>query len=735
MATGLGVMLSAALVLAIVDIVHTGGGPLPLLGLWALVAIPAALGTGVVLAGGNGLWGVGWVRGFFHKLRVQPELDRTVVAILITAAIAGAILAVAILKLSLGLVADVQRKETGAMLLAVAVIALIPIIGLGSLPIYKALRWFMGFDPIKGSIGPFSRVVLLLVVLVVLGAATAAFIISTKLDYQSINLGSLVALALLPVIAILIGLVAYGPLGAARERVPARGVIALVGLVLATVLPIVGLRTPSDETRLAVTNQSYLGPRAIPPLRKFFDHDKDGHSTFFGDKDCDDNDPTVYPGAPEIADNGKDDNCNGGDSHAEPVPVPKVDAGVTGPTLSGGKNVLVIFVDTLRFDRLGFTGYQRDGKSLTPAIDELAKQAVVFEKAYSQAPNTPRSVPSFLGSRYPTQIAVPKGKKTNYPMVLDDNDLLFEVLKPAGFTTIGMTSHFYFCDRVRAPDSCKDVAPWLKSNIQQGADEWDNSDAVDIPPSNKDIAGPRIVKKAIARLEQAAKADTKFAMLVHLFEPHSSYMEHDGYPITEHGTASLAQKYDYEIVAVDQRIGELLAALDKTGLAKTTTVVIMSDHGEAFGVHRVAGQQMFFHGQTLYNELIHVPLIFRVPGVAARKSTDVVQLLDLAPTIAELFGAKRPASWQGRSLVPALEGKPLDPKPAFAEMVAVPDWDHESRSMITADGKRHVLFDLSDWEIYDLDGDRDETKNVVKSDPDSEKLQQGLSSWIDRPQN
>ncbi len=160
---------------------------------------------------------------------------------------------------------------------------------------------------------------------------------------------------------------------------------------------------------------------------------------------------------------------------------------------------------------------------------------------------------------------------------------------------------------------------------------------------------------------------------------------------------------------------------------------MLSDHGEAFGVHSMAGQRMFFHGQTLFRELVHVPLMFRIPNVDGRMTKDVVQLLDLAPTIAALFGVAPPASWQGRSLVPAFEGKPLDPRPAYGELVPVPDWDHESRSMITADGKRHVLFDLSDWQIYDLDADPDEKHNLVKKDPDADKLKQKLTSWIERP--
>ncbi len=741
MATGVGVVLSAALVLGVFDVLHAGGGigfAPALLGFWALVALPIGIGLGLVLGAGNATWGNGWVRRLFRTLRERGELDRSVAAVIISGLVLAVVLLLGTGKLATILVGDVTRKGPGALLLGVVVVGMIPVLAACTLPLYRVLRHVTGIVP---PIGPLSRVAMLLGGLGFIAVAVLVFgrnILFGGLDTERLNLPAMTMLAMLPVLAILIAIAAFGPLARVRERIPARGVLALVGTVLAAALLLVAVvRTPSDDTRTAVTERSYAGSMLVPVLRKLIDRDHDGYSAFFAGQDCDDRDAEVHPGATEIPENGIDDNCVGGDGKRETL-APPTDAGTTAApasTLSGGKNVVVIFIDTLRYDRLGFAGYRRDGKSLTPRIDAFAAQSVVFEKAFSQAPNTPRSVPSFLASRYPTQVALEGKRGTNYPSVLDSNELLFEVMKAGGFHTIGESSHFYFCDPVKKPKGCPDTIAWLKSNIQQGADEWDNDGALDIPGSNHDIAGPRIVKKTIAKLDELAKTpDAKFALLVHLFEPHSTYMEHDGFSITDHGTAALAQKYDYEVAFEDALVGQLLDTLDKTGLAKTTTVVLMADHGEAFGVHRFAGQQMFFHGQTLFRELIHVPLMFRVPGVAASKAGDVVQLVDLAPTIASLFGLKPAASWQGRSLVPALEGKPLDPKPAFSEMVSVGEWEHESRSMVTADGKRHVLFvDNSDWSVFDLEADPDETKNLDKSDADSEKLHGGLTSWMERP--
>ena len=735
LATGIGIVLLAGAILAIADVVHTGGAPLQVLALWALLALPLALGTGLVLAAGNATWGAGWLRRLLARLRDDGELDRAVAAVLMSAAALAGVLALAIAKLSVPLVGEVQRKSIGGLLLGVVVVGLIPILALAALPLQRVTRRIAAVIP---AIGPFSRVVLLLLAAVVAGAGASLFVIFQKLDYQALDLGSLFAPALMPVLAIAIAILAFGPLAPLRERIPARGAIAAAGALIAVLLPVLALRgVQSEETVVAVIDRSYVGPRMIPALRKFQDADKDGYSAFFGGPDCDDTNKDIRPGVVDVPDNNIDENCDGFDNQttAKLPELPQTEQPKT--TLRGGDNVLVIFVDTLRQDRLGFTGYKRDGKSLTPRIDAFAAQSVVFERAYAQAANTPRSVPSFLGSIYPSQIKVDVANK-NYPTVLDDNEMLFEVLKPAGFTTIGMSSHFYFCDRQKYPDTCDGVKNTdgtpMRTNAIQGADLWDNAGALNIAGSNKDFAGPRIVEKTKKKLDELAAGKQKFAMLVHLFEPHSTYITHPEYPITTRGTESLIQKYDYEIAIEDKLIGELLDHLDKTGLAENTTVVLLSDHGEAFGVHTFGGERQFFHGMTLYTEVLHVPLIFRVPGAKPRKVSSVVQLIDLAPTITALFGIEPAKSWVGRSLVPAFEGAELAPMPAYSEMLPSKSWNHTARSMITADGTRHVFHRISDsrWEIYDLVQDPEERTNILSTDPNAKQLQQQLAAWGQR---
>ena len=126
--------------------------------------------------------------------------------------------------------------------------------------------------------------------------------------------------------------------------------------------------------------------------------------------------------------------------------------------------------------------------------------------------------------------------------------------------------------------------------------------------------------------------------------------------------------------------------------------------------------------------------MFRVPGASPCMRDDVVQLIDVAPTITALFGIEPARTWQGRSLVPALACKALPPRPAFSELLPAPEWDHEAKAMVTPDAKHHVYYRISDstWEIYDLDADPDEKANTADA-PGAKELEQALVQWIEGP--
>ncbi len=132
--------------------------------------------------------------------------------------------------------------------------------------------------------------------------------------------------------------------------------------------------------------------------------------------------------------------------------------------------------------------------------------------------------------------------------------------------------------------------------------------------------------------------------------------------LTPGDLAAMQQLYDGEIRCTDHEIGRLFDLLRRQGRYENTIIVITADHGEEFMEHGNIG-----HGNSLYEEVLAVPLIVRAPGVGARRVRDLVQLVDVMPTILDLASLAAPAEIGGRSLRPLLRGSSLSPRPAFAD--------------------------------------------------------------------
>ena len=753
LAAALSAALATGLILALIDALVTGrrgpGGDelfTLTLGLYALPSLLLGALAGVVAGAFRATFGPGAFGRAARALNTNRQRDVEVTAGLIAGAFVGLLFIMACAVLAMGLVGDVERKSTGALLLGVVLLGALPVLAVCGLPVYRVARKVAHLIPRLGPLpAAFSLCVLAAVAVIVLGV----FVVFTRLEWRALQLGTYLLLASFPIIMLLWLGLWYGPLDPVRARVPRRGTLVIGAALVALLLPVLTLPGQPDKVTIAaLTDNSVAARLFVEKARSLTDSDGDGYSDFLGGPDCDDSNPNVHPDAPEIPDNGLDDNCMGGDRKSPPPKPVAADKdphggpdGAARPTPSDpasgqttaddpcarsasdgarplAKNLLFIMIDTVRADRLGVAGYQRDGKSLSPRMDQLASESGYFTRTYAQAPNTPRSLPSIFASRFPSQIAVHK-KFQKFPKVLDENLLLFEVLQQAGVYTVGFASHFYFEER---------------RNIRQGFDLFDNEGALDIKGSNADIAAPRIVPKVEGKLAELAAQKTRFAMFVHLFEPHSTYVKHEQFPITERGTAGLMQKYDYEIAFVDIWVGRILDALHANGLDTDTMVVLLSDHGEAFGVHRVAGKNMFFHGQTLYDELLRVPLIMRVPGLAAGQYDDVVNLTDVAPTVVETLGIARPDTFLGHSLLGRMRGEELAPHFAYGELLPAPSWDHSARMMVAPDGRFKIYARTSDnrFELYDVKADPEERQNLADDNPDElARMQEELLRFVE----
>jgi hypothetical protein len=473
--------------------------------------------------------------------------------------------------------------------------------------------------------------------------------------------------------------------------------VALVVLAL-----FAGSRIGETSPTYAAIHEGGLGLKfALTLARKATDRDGDGYSGLFGGGDCDDTRADVYPGAEDIPGDGIDQNCEGGDAplvavtNADPVQTdePGHKPAATRPGAFAG-NLLIIAIDATRADRLGVAGYGRPaGHSLTPNLDALAQRGAYFRRVWAQAPNTPRSFPSFVTSLYPSQIAWQK-RSLNYSPLLPSNHTIFEPMAKAGLRPIGIFSHFYFtADR----------------GISKAFVEWSDDGAKSIADSNKDIAAPRIVPQVVERLRKAAKTGERFVLWTHLFEPHSSYMSHPEFPTSLSGVQGLEEKYDYEIAFDDLWIGKILKTLQETKLDANTTIVVFGDHGEAWGEHKV-----YFHGQNLTEEQLRVPLIITVPGRKPVTSNDEVGLIDIGPTLLDLLGLQPPSTMHGRSLLPVIDGTPLPARPVFSELLpstATPD-----HQVAMVDAGKKLVHKISErrFELFDLQADPKQMKNLAE---------------------
>jgi arylsulfatase A-like enzyme len=685
---GAGVTAAALFSVGELAVIAMRGVPrVSVLGLAFCLYIPlgAALGVVVGLLGSSVAVKLSPERPLWLRLRDDGRFDRTLAAGLAASAVC--------VFLEVGLVYLFARGPAAGMAnprLSALSTALVAGGGLAA----GALLFF----PLVGIVGSVTALIprsprlplsLTLTLLGAVGGCLVAALVLRTLDWRVLRLSSWgTLLALLAVVAVL------SPLLTWRFRL-LRGLPALMAalaLALAALLvaPVVG-KAPAT---IDAASRGALLPQLIRLARALTDSDGDGYSDAFDGGDCDDRDPRRNPGAREIPGNGIDDNCRGGDAELAPAQARAVATGRSVPAKAIVDNLLLVCIDTLRADVLGVMGHP--GK-LTPTIDVLAARSVLFRRAYAQAANTPQSFPSIFTSLYPSRVPVVK-RFTGYPAIDPSAETVFERLQRAGIHTTAVSSHFYFS---------------AERGIRQGFDAWDNRGAKDIRGSNKDIASPRIVPRALEVLRRLATTKQRFALFVHLFEPHSAYVKHRQYRYLARGVAGLKERYGYEVAFADAWLGRLLEGLSSSGLARNTALVLFSDHGEAFGEHK-----FYFHGQALYEEVLRVPLIVHVPGMAPRVVQSTAALIDIAPTMLELFGLSIPPSYQGRSLLPQLRGeKRVESREIGAVLLPYPAWPMGQQALILDNEKVLMRIGENRFEAYDLAQDPREKRNLLQTDP------------------
>jgi len=365
-----------------------------------------------------------------------------------------------------------------------------------------------------------------------------------------------------------------------------------------------------------------------------------------------------------------------------PEPPTRLDAAHPAPP-GDRPNLVLISIDTLRADRLGAYGHDRP---TSPTIDRFAAGAVLFENALAQAPVTAPSHATLFTGLYPEAHRVQNmfdgEQHTGVPPLGASIPTLAEILSAAGYATSARVGGGNVHPEIgfgRGFDSYVVLQGWRATQqfeaasvelarLAEGGEPFllfahtYETHAPYLPPAayraqftDPDYAG-RIVGDA-AELDRVAEGG--------YIGRHAAFfarVDPDSFADRRH----LRDLYDATIRAADDAVAVLLDAVDAQGLADRTLVVLLSDHGEQFGEHGA------FEHDDLWNELLHVPLVIRVPegvraGWSGRRVAETVGLVDVLPTLLDLLGLPTPEHVQGRSLVGRVEGTDASPGWAFAQ--------------------------------------------------------------------
>ncbi len=325
-------------------------------------------------------------------------------------------------------------------------------------------------------------------------------------------------------------------------------------------------------------------------------------------------------------------------------------------SLDAVRNVLVFLVDTLRADKL--RPYEPASRVETPALQALAAESVLFERAHSTENWTKPSVASLLSGIYPWQHRTTDGDSV-LPRTVR---LLSERLRELGFVTAGFVANGYVSGkfgfrkgwgswrnyvregrRTKARFVADDVLAWLD---RRPAEQPFFLYVQTIDPHVPYIPPDRILKRYDPQPYQGPVSFVRDRLLL-------EHVKAGKLRLGDRDRARLEALYDAEITYHDEHFARILQGLEERRLLQETLVVLVSDHGEEFFDHGSVG-----HGHSVYEELLHVPMLVRWPGATPRRITSPVTLADVAPTVFEALGRAVPSEMSGRSLAPLLRGTP-----------------------------------------------------------------------------
>ncbi|MEF8789142.1 MAG: sulfatase [Haloarculaceae archaeon] len=380
-------------------------------------------------------------------------------------------------------------------------------------------------------------------------------------------------------------------------------------------------------------------------------------------------------------------------------------------------NVLLITVDSLRADAVA------TDEPATPAVDRLAEEGIVYERAFAQGTFTTLSMPSLFTSRYPSSLPPVGVVEDMVGSAVTGVPTLTEALHDAGYATAGFHSNpllsdpFGFDEGFDTFDSQLPLAgvPRLPGRAKILTDKL-----LRLVRKHAYLPGERLTDRALNWLDRRP-GDRPFFCWLHYMDVHGPYQSKSGNAyanklraerlwrkavaspgdLTDTERERLRRTYREEVEYTDGCVGRLLDGLRRRGLLEETVCVLTADHGEEFGEHG-----RYSHPDHLYDEVVHVPLVVRRPDREPGRADHPVELVDVAPTVLEAVGAEPPAPFAGRRL--------SDPAPghAISEAGVAPTY----KAGVRTDRWKYIRYGDRE-ELYDLRADPGEQTDVAGNHP------------------
>ncbi len=441
-------------------------------------------------------------------------------------------------------------------------------------------------------------------------------------------------------------------------------------------------------------------------IRGAVDFDGDGFAAVLGGGDCDDTESAVNPGAVDTPGNGVDEDCDGEDARpASEVAAPvrarqhsyeqalatwrKGDAATQLLARTRGYNVVLVVVDALRADVLDTTA---DNLRAFPNLHRLAAESRTFRRAFAPASGTDVCMAGLLTGR-------------RDPFVAIDTTML-EALSDAGRVTYAVLP--------------REVLRWAgKTLLTRGLTSYDR---LITDGAKRDVGtrstGAATTARGMAFLDKrGADASKPWLLWLHYFDAHEHHQIEASDKRLAARLAGIAHpgpgaKYRAAVGLVDDEIGQLVAGLRQRKLWDRTVLVVVADHGESVGEDPRLPET---HGKFLYNALVHIPLLIRIPGVSPSVIDTPVSLIDLTPTLAELAGATAVPGADGLSLLPHLvDGAPPQLTGHTSPMVLS---ESDQHGIIVWPHKLLVRPKENLVELYNLDDDFAEKRDLSGAKP------------------